>query len=815
MSEKISIAFQLPDISEEYPDLLLKGAYSAAKELDITLSVINIEPIDSPYDYRYQTNFLFELLESEFFDAVILASCTLSNYITKSNFNSLVEKLKNKPLVSLGILVESATSILIDNKTAILNVIEHLVKIHEKKKIAFIKGPLNNIEANERLNAFVESILKFDIPFNERLIFEGDFSINSGEKVAEQILESKMEIDAIITANDNMAIGLIRKLKEEGIKIPEHIAVVGFDDIESAKYLKPSLSTIKQPIYKQGYIAVKSAFELIKNGTNPGTIYLPCFFMARESCGCGKLPETHYFNFSEENLFRELKRFLDVEDIGLKNAEKVYSFFQNLLMELEQSSPEEKRIIDSLKNLIENLLENGEDIIFLSKILELLNKFFPAHECILEKCNNKIYEAKNSTDNFLRKERMFYERNLEEFLGRIYTSTDWNEWLKNIMEMATRLKWKSFYIFKFLNPVLHRYKENFSKNEFVSLILSEKLKNNLKIMTMNGIKVKFKDFISYFKDDESHLFFVLAIYFREYLYGYIVIDGGMLVSEYIYKVASSLSNSFFTLLILERLSSETRIIKQRTDELENELFFAELLQKNILPKSSPRECIDFYFKYKERIGGDFFDFINFREKDWVGIFIADVSGHGVPTAIVTSALKSSILQMRAFLTTPSEFLLELNDTIYSMARQGFFVTAFYGIYKEGEKKLLFSNAGHNSPYLIYEDSVKQLECKNSGFALGIVPKEELISMKKAYRDEEIDLDNVLKIVFYTDGLTETSSKNNPGADFENYVLKSLFFNNRKLEPADFVKVIRDNLISFHGSQNFEDDVTFICLDIKN
>ncbi len=814
---KLSVALQLPDLLEEYPRLLLKGAYKAAKELDVNLTVLNIEPFDSLHGYRYQSNFLFNILQSSFFDVIILASCTLSNFISADRFQYLIEKLKNRQLISIGIPLKNAVTIMINNDNAISKAVKHLTCVHNKKKLGFIKGPVNNFEANERFNAFVSSLNKFGLPFNENLVFDGDFSVYSGEKVAEQILENNLEMDGIIASNDNMAIGLIRKLKEARPEILANLSIIGFDDIEDSRYQIPSLSTIKQPIYKQGYIAVKTAYEIYKEGFSTDKIVLPAFFVARESCGCSKDRKINILNFSEENLFREIKGFIEVEEVGIKHAEEVYSFFKDFIKKLAKekiSNSEEDKVIRDLKAILKDLILEGEGILFFVNILELIESAFPLNKYVIEKCKTAVYEIKNFFDNHLEKEIKIYERKVKEFLVKINTSTNWDEWLNSIMEMATKLKWGSFYLFKFKNPVFHVKGEDFIDRNETLLILAEKVKSSLKIQTRDGVKMSVDNFISSFSDENRCFYFVLPVYFKEYIYGYFVLESEILKPDYLYDLAETLSSSFFTLSVLERLKSESNIIKQKTEEIENELVFAELLQKNILPKSSPREYIDFYIKYKEKIGGDFLDFINFRENDWVGIFIADVSGHGVPTAIITSAIKSSILQLRACLTSPSLFLLELNDTIYSMTKEGFFATAFYGIYKENENKLIFSNAGHNNPYLIYEDSVKQLECRSTGLALGVAPKEELIILKKSYQDEEIILNDIRKIVFYTDGLTETSSKSNPQADFENYALKSLFLRNKEIPAKEFIEKVKNNLILFHGNENFDDDVAFICLDLN-
>jgi DNA-binding LacI/PurR family transcriptional regulator len=125
MSKKFTIAFQLTNFLEEYPRLLLAGATDAAKELDVNLFVFQTEAFDIPFDYRYQSNLLFEFLNDREFDFLILSSSSLLNFISASEFEEKIKKLQGKNIISLGIPLKNAYAIVVENRKATFEATTH------------------------------------------------------------------------------------------------------------------------------------------------------------------------------------------------------------------------------------------------------------------------------------------------------------------------------------------------------------------------------------------------------------------------------------------------------------------------------------------------------------------------------------------------------------------------------------------------------------------------------------------------------------------------------------------------------------------
>lgn len=193
-----------------------------------------------------------------------------------------------------------------------------------------------------------------------------------------------------------------------------------------------------------------------------------------------------------------------------------------------------------------------------------------------------------------------------------------------------------------------------------------------------------------------------------------------------------------------------RELNEAYQEIDRELKVVGELQRSLLPAELPQiPGLDLAAAYEpsKRAGGDYYDVFRLPGEDW-GFFIADVSGHGTPAAVmmaITHAIAHSIPEP----ITPGEMLAAINERLVERytGGAGSFVTAFYGVYRPRERTLTYASAGHNPPRLRYEGSVVSLDSP-SGLPLGIMPQEWY--PETCVRFGPTDL-----LLLYTDGITET------------------------------------------------------------
>jgi LacI family transcriptional regulator len=160
---------------------------------------------------------------------------------------------------------------------------EHLIKAGHRR-IAHITGQNHWTPCQDRLRGYKDALEAYGIPFNSKWIGHGDMYINSGMEIAKEMMNSVHKPTAFFGVNDYTAIGIIKALKDAKLKIPQDVAVVGFDDIDLAEFLHPSLSTVRQPLYRIGQEAVRRVLQMIATQeSDDSTTILPVELIVRES----------------------------------------------------------------------------------------------------------------------------------------------------------------------------------------------------------------------------------------------------------------------------------------------------------------------------------------------------------------------------------------------------------------------------------------------------------------------------------------------------------------------------------------------------
>ena len=197
---------------------------------------------------------------------------------------------QNLPVGLPAVLVNTATSLpgharfVVDNFGGAQAMTRHLAASGHKR-IAFVTGPGGNPDAAERLRGYRAALPKGA----QEIVFEGSFTEESGWAAGQRIAQARPRPDAVFAANDMMAIGCLAALAAAGVRVPEDVALGGFDDIPIARYVSPALTTIRVPIAELGAAALDALANAIENpGGKPGrTRVIPIELVVRHSCGTG------------------------------------------------------------------------------------------------------------------------------------------------------------------------------------------------------------------------------------------------------------------------------------------------------------------------------------------------------------------------------------------------------------------------------------------------------------------------------------------------------------------------------------------------
>lgn len=234
----------------------------------------------------------------EFYDMVAKGNCDalllaadVGHGLRPTELEQFAASLPKLPMAGIGLGLPGVPNIMTDNTNGMSQVIRHLIEEHGYRKIAFISGPRGHYESELRLAAYKDELKSHKIRVDEKLIFEGDFSAESGRGAVIHMLDNlKLRPDAIAAANDRMAFGALEALEARGLDIPDDIALTGFDDILETQSLGVPLTTVRQSFYQAGKQALELLVRRLEGDSIHPEILLSSHLIIRSSCGC--LPDS-------------------------------------------------------------------------------------------------------------------------------------------------------------------------------------------------------------------------------------------------------------------------------------------------------------------------------------------------------------------------------------------------------------------------------------------------------------------------------------------------------------------------------------------
>ena len=199
-------------------------------------------------------------------DGIILLSGRISDE-TVLGFST------QRPIVSTGRELKTRTALgfKINNEYGAYLAVRHLIELGHRR-IAFISGPANNMDADERLSGYKRALEESGIEADPHLIVEGNYHEASGMMAMNRLFDTHQQFTAVFAANDLSAYGARLALYRKGIRVPDDISLVGFDDLPGSSYTTPPLTTIRQPLYDIGRIATHALLRVINGEDAQGEI---------------------------------------------------------------------------------------------------------------------------------------------------------------------------------------------------------------------------------------------------------------------------------------------------------------------------------------------------------------------------------------------------------------------------------------------------------------------------------------------------------------------------------------------------------------
>jgi len=248
------IALILPDILNPFFPALARGVEDVAQKKGLTVILGNSD------DLGLKESLYIKALKKKYVDGFIFAS----NTIREEDVEALRKEGIPIVLLDRGLNTASCAVIRSNNREGAKLAVQHLIG-QGCQKIAHIYGPQEFITARERMLGY-EEVAGGLSGYSPSLMVPGNFDIESGRKALELLLVRHPDLDGIFAGNDLMAVGALKVLHEQGIRVPEQVKVCGFDGIGLTEITEPELTTVAQPVYEMGGLAARILLDEIESG---------------------------------------------------------------------------------------------------------------------------------------------------------------------------------------------------------------------------------------------------------------------------------------------------------------------------------------------------------------------------------------------------------------------------------------------------------------------------------------------------------------------------------------------------------------------
>lgn len=229
---------------------------------------------------------ILHLIPYEHLDALIVCHDTFNSNEAVDELWKLVTERCQAPIISIRKKVNGCYNILVEDTDAIPTFVRHFHDVHHFDRIAFMSGPYNHPDAISRLEKYKEAMAELGLDCPEEYIFEGDFWKNCAADAANHFMNLTNRPQAIVCANDYMALSLCKELTLQGYSVPQDVAISGFDDVRDARANVPPLTTCSVSIPDMAKKAMETIDTLLNGKEAPACTFVPTKIIIRNSCGC-------------------------------------------------------------------------------------------------------------------------------------------------------------------------------------------------------------------------------------------------------------------------------------------------------------------------------------------------------------------------------------------------------------------------------------------------------------------------------------------------------------------------------------------------
>lgn len=231
------------------------------------------------------SNIAFALASARALDALIVVS--LGTALPVAERIRYLERYRPLPLCTYTLESPALASVAVDSALGMRNAVSHLIQFHERRRIAFVRGPEHDSDAEARYQGYRTALDDFGLSYDARLEVAGDFSRAAGRAAVRCLLDQRRAaFDALVAANDQMAAAAEQELLARGVSVPDDVALSGFDDVEESRFADVPITSVRQPFAAQARRALDLVLAALEGKSAAPTPKLSPELVPRRSCGC-------------------------------------------------------------------------------------------------------------------------------------------------------------------------------------------------------------------------------------------------------------------------------------------------------------------------------------------------------------------------------------------------------------------------------------------------------------------------------------------------------------------------------------------------
>jgi serine phosphatase RsbU (regulator of sigma subunit)/DNA-binding LacI/PurR family transcriptional regulator len=713
-----------------------------------------------PRSYAYQLPSPSDL------DAAVLVPGTWAAPLDSAPVRELLARFLTLPSCVIGARHEDAPSVCIDNEGGVERMTRHLIEAHGRTRIAFITG--KGLESDQRRQGFERALRAAGMEPDLALMFDGDYRAEAGRDAAERWCRgAQPACDAIVAANDWMALGALEVLQARGIRVPEEVSVVGFDDIDRAKFNSPPLTTIRQLPHLLAAEAVGVVAGLLQEKRAERQVAVPTAPQIRRSCGC----------FGHISGLRTSVAPVAAEGAVLVDARgRIAAILADHGATLAAGLPANwaEELIDALLRDLDSVSEHS----FLDCLSQLVSA--TAQHGNITGWHHVVARLREQSLPYLQRDRRLSTR-AEALFGRAYVTIGERaefaqarllverEDLLSRLEEASR-EGRAAIDLPGLWRVMTEHLRGFRIPRFYVVVGSGGADGESRLiyafdqgaaaeLPEGGVPFRTSEIIPRaWRHAERASLVTHALFVREEILGYCCQELGPNNGSVLKALGELISSSLKATQLSDALVAEvTRRERAERARMHQELEIAARIQTAILPRnpSVPGLELATLMQPASEVGGDYFDILPAKDGCWLGI--GDVAGHGLPAGLVMLMIQSIVAASvhdrpevepgQAWRTLNSI----LSENIRDRLRQEEHATLCLIRYSaSGQLRL----AGAHEDPLVYRKATRRVErVHTSGIWAGI--SREVLDADLEEREAQLRPGDVL--LLYTDGVVEAQA----------------------------------------------------------